>query len=148
LSQTEESVRFDVIPESGKAAFQSVARRGYRLQFHGIEGAANRIRLDRQAIPEADADSGDGTRAVWSRNEWSGDVSVFIPPSAPRAFRVEFATERRGDVAPYRSDHCRGKLAARRAFRHQRRILALAVVALTAPPPSVHECCGQAKAAV
>ena len=61
------------------------------------------IRLEGHAIPEADADSGAGELAAWSRNEWSGDVSVFIPPSAPRAFTVEFATERRGDPAPKRS---------------------------------------------
>src|SRR5262249_18527073 len=97
LSQTEEAVRFDVTPQSGDGAFQSVARRGYRLHFQGIDGAVNLVRLDGQAVPEADADSGDGAQAAWSRNEWSGDVSVEIPPSAPRAFTVEFATERRGD---------------------------------------------------
>jgi len=96
FSQTETGVRFDVTPESGDGAFQSFARRGYRLQFHGIEGAVNSVRLDGQAIPEAEAESGDGTEAAWSRNEWAGDVSVFIPPSASRAFTVEFATERRG----------------------------------------------------
>jgi len=100
LSQTAEAVRFDVTPESGDGAFQSVARRGYRLHFHGIEGAVNLVRLDGQTIPEAHADGGDGARAAWSRNEWSGDVSVFIPPAAPRASTVEFATERRGDPAP------------------------------------------------
>jgi alpha-glucosidase len=103
FNQTEEMVRFDVSPESGDGAFQSVARRGYRLNFHGIEGAVNQVRLDGHTIPEADADNGAGERAAWSRNEWSGDVSVFVPPSAPRAFTVEFATERRGDPAPYRS---------------------------------------------
>jgi len=103
FSQTEEMARFDVSPESGDGAFQSVARRGYRLNFHGIEGAVNQVRLEGHAIPEADADSGAGELAAWSRNEWSGDVSVFIPPSAPRAFTVEFATERRGDPAPKRS---------------------------------------------
>jgi alpha-glucosidase len=97
FSQTEAGVRFDVAPESG--AFQSVARRGYRLHFHGIEGAVKGVRLDGQAIPETDAEAG-GARAAWSRNEWAGDVSVLIPPSAPRAFTVEFATERRGDPAP------------------------------------------------
>jgi alpha-glucosidase len=96
LRQTEASVRFDVTPESGDGAFQSVGRRGYRLQFHGIEGAVNTVRLDGQAIPEADAENGGGARAVWSRNEWAGDVSVFIPPSAPLAFTVEFATGRQG----------------------------------------------------
>ena len=95
LRQTEARVRFDVTPESGDGAFQSVARRGYRLQFHGIEGAVDTVRLDGQAIPAADAENGGGARAVWSRNEWAGEVSVFIPPSAPRAFTVEFATERR-----------------------------------------------------
>jgi len=103
FNQTEEMVRFDVSPESGDGAFQSVARRGYRLNFHGIEGAVNQVRLDGHTIPEADADNGAGERAAWSRNEWSGDVSVFVPPSAPRAFTVEFATERRGDPTPYRS---------------------------------------------
>jgi alpha-glucosidase len=103
FSQTEEMARFDVSPESGDGAFQSVARRGYRLNFHGIEGAVNQVRLEGNAIPEADPDSGAGELAAWSRNEWSGDVSVFIPPSAPRAFTVEFATERRGDPAPKRS---------------------------------------------
>ena len=100
FSQTEEAVRFDVTPQSGDGSVQSVAGRGYRLQFHGIEGTVKLVRLDGQPIPEADADSGAGARAAWSRNEWSGDVSVFIPPSAPRAFTVEFATERRGDPAP------------------------------------------------
>jgi alpha-glucosidase (family GH31 glycosyl hydrolase) len=100
LSQTGEAVRFDVTPESGDGVFQSVAGRGYRLQFYGIEGAVNGVQLDGQAIPAAHADSGGGARAAWSRNEWSGDVSVFIPPSPPRAFTVEFATERRGDSAP------------------------------------------------
>ena len=103
FSQNEEMVRFDVSPESGDGDFQSVARRGYRLNFHGIEGAVSQVRLDGRAIPEANADSGAGERAAWSRNEWSGDVSVFVPPSAPRAFTVEFATERRGDPAPKRS---------------------------------------------
>jgi alpha-glucosidase len=96
FNQTEERVRFDVTPKSGDGAFQSVARRGYRLQFHGIEGAVNTVRLDGQTIPEADAENGGGAQAVWSRNEWAGEVSVFIPPSAPHAFTVEFATERRG----------------------------------------------------
>jgi alpha-glucosidase len=100
LSQTIETVRFDVTPESGDGVFQNVAGRGYRLQFHGFEGAVNLVRLDGQAIREAPADGGDGAGAAWSRNEWSGDVSVFLPPPAPRAFTVEFATERRGDPAP------------------------------------------------
>ena len=86
--------------QNGDGKFQSVARRGYRLHFHGIDGAVKVVRLDGQAIAEADADSGAGARAAWSKNEWSGDVSVFVPPSAPRAFIVEFATERRGDPAP------------------------------------------------
>jgi hypothetical protein len=97
LRQTEAAVRFDVTPESGDGTFQSVARRGYRLHFHGIDGAVKLVRLDGQAIPEADGDSDAGARAAWSSNEWSGDVSVFIPPSAARGFTVEFATERRGD---------------------------------------------------
>jgi hypothetical protein len=84
-----------VTPESGDGVFQSVARRGYRLKFHGIEGAVNTVRLDGQAIPAADAENGGGAQAAWSRNEWAGEVSVFIPPSAPHAFTVEFATERR-----------------------------------------------------
>jgi alpha-glucosidase len=100
LSQTAEAVRFDVSLQNGDGKFQSVARRGYRLHFHGIDGAVKVVRLDGQAIAEADADSGAGARAAWSKNEWSGDVSVFVPPSAPRAFTVEFATERRGDPAP------------------------------------------------
>jgi alpha-glucosidase len=95
FSQTEEGVRFDVTLESGNAIFQSVARRGYRLQFFGIEGAVNLVRLNRQAIPEGDAESGGGAQATWSRNEWAGEVSVFIPPSAPRSFTVQFSTERR-----------------------------------------------------
>jgi alpha-glucosidase len=94
FSQTEEGVRFDVTPECGNAIFQSVARRGYRLQFYGIEGAVNLVQLNGQAIPEGDAESGGGTQATWSRNEWAGEVSVFIPPSALRSFTVQFATER------------------------------------------------------
>jgi alpha-glucosidase len=90
--QTCEAVRFDVASESGDGAFQGVSRRGYRLQFHGIEGAVNFVRLDGKEIPWA-AEI-DGSQAAWSKNEWAGDISVFIPPSAPRAFSVEFATER------------------------------------------------------
>src|SRR5205807_2257143 len=66
FNQTEAGVRFDVTPESGDGAFQSVARRGYRLQFHGIEGAVKAVRLDGQAIPEADAESGGSAQAAWS----------------------------------------------------------------------------------
>ena len=51
FSQTGKGVRFDVTPESGDGAFQSVSRRGYRLQFHGIEGAVNVVRLDGKTIP-------------------------------------------------------------------------------------------------
>jgi hypothetical protein len=94
FSQTEQGVRFDVTPESGNGIFQSVARRGYRLKFYGIEGAVNLVQLNGQAIPEGDAESGGGTQATWSRNEWAGEVSVFIPPSALRSFTVQFATER------------------------------------------------------
>jgi alpha-glucosidase len=99
FSQSEERVRFDVTPKSGDGTFQSVARRGYRLQFHGIEGAVKGVRLDGRAIPEADAERGGGAQAAWSGNEWSNDVSVFIPPSAPHALTVEFSTERRGHPA-------------------------------------------------
>ena len=67
------------------------------------EGAWQSSGSDGHAIPEANADSAAGERAAWSRNEWSGDVSGFVPPSASRAFTVEFATERRGDPAPYRA---------------------------------------------
>ena len=90
LSQTAEAVRFDVSLQNGDGKFQSVARRGYRLHFHGIDGAVKVVRLDGQAIAEADADSGAGARAAWSKNEWSGDVSVFVPPSAPRASSAEW----------------------------------------------------------
>jgi len=83
-----------VTPESGDGAFQSVSRRGYRLQFHGIEGTVNGVRLDGKAIPAADAETGGSALLAWSKNEWTGDISVVIPPSAPHAFTVEFATER------------------------------------------------------
>ena len=98
-SITGESIRFDVTPESGDGAFQSVSRRGYRLQFHGIEGTVNIVRLDGKAIPAAGAETGGSALLAWSKNEWTGDISVVIPPSAPHAFTVEFATERQGHPA-------------------------------------------------
>ena len=79
--------------DSGDGAFQSVTRRGYRLQFHGIEGAVNVVRLDGKEIPAEGAESG-GARAAWSKDEWTGEISVFIPRSARHALTVEFATER------------------------------------------------------
>jgi hypothetical protein len=82
-----------VSSESGDGAFQSVTRRGYRLQFHGIEGAVNVVRLDGKKIPADGAESG-GTQAAWSKDEWTGEISVFIPRSARHALTVEFATER------------------------------------------------------
>ena len=99
FSQTGEGVRFDVTPESGDGAFQSVSRRGYRLQFHGIEGTVNIVRLDGKAIPAASAETGGSALLAWSKSEWTGDISVVIPPSAPHAFTVEFATERQGHPA-------------------------------------------------
>jgi hypothetical protein len=41
-----------------------------------------------------DAETGGSALLAWSKNEWTGDISVVIPPSAPHAFTVEFATER------------------------------------------------------
>jgi alpha-glucosidase len=99
FSQTGEGVRFDVTPESGDGTFQSVSRRGYRLQFHGIEGTVNVVRLDGKAIPAAGGEPGGSALLAWSKNEWTGDISVVIPPSAPHAFTVEFATERQGHPA-------------------------------------------------
>lgn len=92
FSQSSTGVRFDVTPESGDGAFQSVSRRAYRMQFHGIEGAVNSVRLDGNDIPATGAETS-GAQAAWSKNEWTGDISVVIPPSAPHAFTVEFATE-------------------------------------------------------
>jgi alpha-glucosidase len=93
FSQTGTGARFEVSSESGDGAFQSVTRRGYRLQFHGIEGAVNVVRLDGKEIPADGAESG-GTQAAWSKDEWTGEISVFIPRSARHALTVEFATER------------------------------------------------------
>ena len=93
FSQTEGGVRFDVSPESGDGAFRGVSRRGYYLLFHGIEGAVNFVRLGGKEIPSV-AESAHSAQVAWSKNEWTGDISVFIPPSAPRTFSVEFATER------------------------------------------------------
>ena len=96
FSQTSTGARFVVSSESGDGAFQSVTRRGYRLQFHGIEGAVNVVRLDGKEIPADGAESG-GTQAGWSKDEWTGEISVFIPRSARHALTVEFATERQSD---------------------------------------------------
>jgi alpha-glucosidase (family GH31 glycosyl hydrolase) len=93
FSQTEDGVRFDVSPESGHGTFQGVSRRGYHLLFHGIEGAVNFVRLDGKEIPSV-AEIADSAQVAWSKNEWTGDISVFIPPSPPRTFSVEFTTER------------------------------------------------------
>jgi alpha-glucosidase (family GH31 glycosyl hydrolase) len=95
FSQTGKQVRFDVTTESGDGAFRSVSRRGYRLQFHGIEGILDLVRLDAKEIPAGDTETGGSAEAAWSKNEWTGDISVVIPPSAPRAFTLEFATDRR-----------------------------------------------------
>ena len=95
FSQTGTGARFEVSSESGDGAFRSVTRRGYRLQFHGIAGAVNVVRLDGKEIPADGAESG-GTQAAWSKDEWTGEISVFIPRSARHALTVEFATERQG----------------------------------------------------
>ena len=46
--------------------------------------------LDGKAIPAAGAETGGGALLAWSKNEWTGDILVVIPPSAPHAFTVEF----------------------------------------------------------
>ena len=71
FSQTGEGVRFDVTPESGDGAFQSVSRRGYRLQFHGIEGTVNVVRLDGKAILAAGAETG-GSARYWRGRRTNG----------------------------------------------------------------------------
>ena len=78
FSQTSTGVRFEVTSESGDGAFQSVSRRGYRLQFHGIEGAVNVVRLDGKEIPADGAETG-GTQAAWSKNEWTGESRFSFP---------------------------------------------------------------------
>lgn len=98
FSQTGAGVRFDVTPQSGDGVFQSVSRRGYHLLFHGIEGTVKVVRLDGKEIPTADAETAGNAQLAWSRNEWTGDVSVVIPASAPHAFTVEFATERQSHL--------------------------------------------------
>jgi alpha-glucosidase len=98
FSQTGAGVRFDVTPQSGDGVFQSVSRRGYHLLFHGIEGTVKVVRLDGKEIPTADAETAGSAQLAWSRNGWTGDVSVVIPASAPHAFTVEFATERQSHL--------------------------------------------------
>ena len=56
-------------------------------------GIVRKVRLDGKEIPADGAESG-GTQAAWSKDEWTAEISVFIPRSARHALTVEFATER------------------------------------------------------
>ena len=56
-------------------------------------GTVKGVRVDGKDIPADGAESG-GTHAAWSKDAWTGEISVFIPRSARHALTVEFATER------------------------------------------------------
>ena len=85
-------MRLTIEAESGDGAYQSIARRGYQLHFHGIEGPVTSVWIDGKTIPRAEMDEPVAGSAVWSTNEWSGDVLVSIPASLVRTLVVEFAT--------------------------------------------------------
>jgi alpha-glucosidase (family GH31 glycosyl hydrolase) len=90
--QSMERAQLSIEAESGDGAYQSVPRRGYQLHFHGVEGPVTAVWIDGKTIPHAETDAPEAGSAVWSTNEWAGDVLVSIPASLVRALVVEFAT--------------------------------------------------------
>ena len=87
--QTRDLVQFGLVTASGDGKYSTVPR-NYQLHFHGLPKPAS-VRLDGKDIPPAGRNFS-RTRASWSANEATGEVSIFIPRSARRAFTVEFST--------------------------------------------------------
>jgi alpha-glucosidase len=98
--QSRDAVRFKIEAQSGDGRYWSVARRAYRLQFHGLQGAVTTVTVDGKDIPQAGA-QGSPRSASWSTDA-TGNVVVSIPKSSKRAFAVEFAIRQ----APACSDQC------------------------------------------
>jgi len=86
--QTRDLAKFELATASGDSKYSTVPR-NYQLHFHGLPRPAS-VRLDGKDIPHADRNFS-RARASWSANEATGEISIFIPRSARRAFTVEFS---------------------------------------------------------
>ena len=88
--QTREELKFEIAPESGDRDYKAVSRRGYRLLFQGVQGSVSDVRVDGIKTARGTAsDSASSGLPTWTNNEWSGDISVFIPSSAVRPLTAE-----------------------------------------------------------
>src|SRR5262249_48282915 len=88
--QTREEIKFEIAPESGDREYRAVSRRGYRLLFQGVQGSVSDVRVDGiKTVRGTASDSASSGLPTWTNNEWSGDISVFIPSSVVRPLTAE-----------------------------------------------------------
>jgi alpha-glucosidase len=87
--QTRATATFKLDTATGDGKFRSAAR-NYRVHFHGLAKPV-RVRLDGQDIPQAGASRprGAGSKASWSADAATGEISIVIPPAEHRAVTVE-----------------------------------------------------------
>ncbi len=102
--------RFEISAVSGNGKYRSVALRGYRLHFHGLQDAIGRIVLDGDEIPRAETAANAPARASWWVDPATRDVLVAIPASPKRDFVVEMQSE---DSDPSRTTAPIGTVAPR-----------------------------------
>jgi hypothetical protein len=96
--QTHGTATLAIDTKSGDGAFRSQPR-NYRMRFHGLSKPEH-VRLDGKVIPQAGASrsrsaGGKDSKASWSADATTGEISVFIPRSVRRAFTVELTIPER-----------------------------------------------------
>ena len=90
--QDQEQISIEVYPESGDAAYRRVSHRAYHFQFHGVKGVVASVHVDNQpSMRGTNADAVSTGTPTWLHNEWSGDVSVFLPSLSIRALMIQIA---------------------------------------------------------
>jgi alpha-glucosidase len=90
FEQTPTSVRFEIEVQSGDGAYQSVGRRGYHLNFHGVNRPLGKVLLNARDVRRSPARNRFRPTPRWSTTPDSG-FCIFIP-RAKGQLVVEFAT--------------------------------------------------------
>jgi alpha-glucosidase len=90
LEQTSTSVRFEIEVQSGDGGYQNVGRRGYHLNFHGVNRPLGKVLLNGRDVRRSSARNRFRPTPRWSTTPDSG-FCIFIP-RAKGELVVEFAT--------------------------------------------------------
>jgi alpha-glucosidase len=90
FEQNPTSVRFEIEVQSGDGAYQSLGRRGYHLNFHGLNRPIGKVLLNARDVQRSPARNRFRPSPRWSTSLDSG-FCIFIPRAKGKLV-VEFAT--------------------------------------------------------